>query len=83
MNLLSLVRLGIDIGSFPGISRSLVDELFITTQPAHLQKRFTEKLNPDARDVLRADMVRDRLIGVRRPVHPPVSGNPPGKPEAE
>ena len=83
MNLLSLVRLGIDIGSFPGISRSLVDELFITTQPAHLQKQFTEKLNPDARDVLRADMVRDRLIGVRRPVHPPVSGNPPGKPEAE
>jgi protein arginine kinase len=45
MNLLSLVRLGIDIGSFPGIARSLVDELFITTQPAHLQKRFTEKLN--------------------------------------
>lgn len=80
MNLLSLVRLGIDLGSFSGVSRALVDELFITTQPAHLQKQFTEKLNPDARDILRADMVRERLIEVRRPVQPPPTEDQPGKP---
>ena len=36
MNLLSLMRLGVDLGVFPGVDRSLVDELFILTQPAPL-----------------------------------------------
>ena len=68
MNLLSLFRLGIDLGMFPGEERSLIDELFIITQPAHLQKRFTEKLGAEERDLLRADMLRDRLTHVKRPV---------------
>jgi protein arginine kinase len=67
MNLLSLMRLGIDLGEFPTADRALVDELFIITQPAHLQKRFTEKLVAEERDLLRADMLRERLRGVRRP----------------
>jgi len=71
MNLLSLMRLGIDLGMFPGAERALVDELFIVTQPAHLQKQFTEKLSAEERDVLRADMLRDRLRTVSRPVTPP------------
>ena len=40
MNLLSLMRLGVDIGLFPGMERALVDELFILTQPAHLQRQL-------------------------------------------
>src|SRR6201994_3293015 len=32
MNLLSLMRLGVDLGVFPGVDRSLVDELFLVTQ---------------------------------------------------
>jgi protein arginine kinase len=68
MNLLSLLRLGIDIGSFPGTDRALVDELFLTTQPAHLQKRISDKLSAEERDLLRADMVRERLKDVSRPV---------------
>jgi protein arginine kinase len=72
MNLLSLMRLGIDVGLFPGVERSLVDELFILTQPAHLQKQHSEKLSAEERDLLRADMVRERLQNVRRPLaHPP------------
>jgi protein arginine kinase len=71
MNLLSLVRLGIDVGCFPGAGRALVDELFITTQPAHLQRQFTEKLSADARDLHRADMMRNRLASVHRPITPP------------
>src|SRR5918999_140701 len=39
MNLLSLMRLGVDLGLFTDLERALVDELFIITQPAHLQKR--------------------------------------------
>jgi protein arginine kinase len=71
MNLLSLLQLGIDLACFPAVDRSLVDELFMVTQPAHLQKRFTEKLSADARDLLRADMLRERLLQVGRPVTPP------------
>src|SRR5262249_33840679 len=43
MNLLSLMRLGVDLELFPGVDRSLVDELFLVTQPAHLQKQFSDK----------------------------------------
>lgn len=68
MNLLSLMRLGVDLELFPGVDRSLVDELFIVTQPAHLQKQFTNKLSTEERDLLRSDMVRERLKNVSRPV---------------
>jgi protein arginine kinase len=48
-----------------------VDELFILTQPAHLQKQHSEKLTAEERDLLRADMVRDRLKPVSRPISKP------------
>lgn len=73
MNLLSLMRLGVDLNMFPDLERWLVDELFIITQPAHLQKQFSEKLGADERDLLRADMLRDRLRNVRRPVPSPLA----------
>src|SRR5881296_333740 len=71
MNLLSLMRLGVDVGLFPGVDRALVDELFILTQPAHLQKQHSEKLSAEERDLLRADMVRERLRSVSRPIAKP------------
>ncbi len=74
MNLLSLMRLGLDMSLFPGMERSLLDELFLITQPAHLQMRFTEKLNADDRDIRRADMLRERLRDIRRP-----NPQPPGE----
>ncbi|HWQ92778.1 MAG TPA: protein arginine kinase [Clostridia bacterium] len=76
MNLLSLMRLGVDVSLFPGVERSLVDELFIVTQPAHLQKQHSEKLSAEERDLLRADMVRERLRSVSRPLTKPQT--PPG-----
>jgi protein arginine kinase len=79
MNLLSLMRLGIDLGCFPGSQRPLLDELFIGTQPAHLQRQHTEKLSADERDLLRADMLRAQLGSVARPVMPPPSAAPEGK----
>ena len=75
MNLLSLMRLGVDVGLFPGVDRALADELFILTQPAHLQKQHSEKLSAEERDLLRADMVRERLRHVSRPI-----AKPPGPP---
>jgi protein arginine kinase len=70
MNLLSLLRLGIDLGMFAQLDRSHWDEIFLLTQPAHLQKQFTEKLGADERDILRADMLRERLRTVPRPQPP-------------
>lgn len=67
MNQLSLMRLGIDLGEFPTADRALIDELFVVTQPAHLQKKYAEKLAAEERDVLRADMLRERLRNVSRP----------------
>ena len=81
MNLLSLMRLGVDVGLFPVVDRSLVDELFIMTQPAHLQKQHSEKLSAEERDLLRADMVRDRLKNVSRPVSRQANGSGLDKPE--
>ena len=80
MNLLSLMRLGVDVALFPGVERSLVDELFILTQPAHLQKQHSEKLSAEERDLLRADMVRERLRAVSRPI---ARISPPAAPGAE
>ena len=77
MNLLSLMRLGVDLDLFAGVERSLVDELFILTQPAHLQQQHAEKLSSEERDLLRADMVRERLKQVNRPN--PKSPGVPGR----
>ena len=75
MNLLSLMRLGVDLGLFSDLDRALVDELFVVTQPNHLQKRYSDKLTAEERDLLRADMLRERLRSVSRPKPNPV---PPG-----
>jgi len=74
MNLLSFLRLGVDMELFPGTERSLVDELFLITQPAHLQKQVSDKLSAEERDLIRADMVRERLKSVSRPVVKPSAG---------
>jgi len=73
MNQLSFLRLGVDMELFPGTPRALVDELFLITQPAHLQKQVSDKLSAEERDLIRADMVRDRLKNVSRPVVKPPS----------
>ena len=38
LNQLSVIKLGIDLGLFPESHRFSVDELFIETQPAHLER---------------------------------------------
>src|SRR3954471_389747 len=80
MNQLSLMRLGVDLGLFPGAKMALVDELFITTQPAHLQRQYSEKLSAEERDFLRADMLRDRLRNVSRPNPETLPQTPPSPP---
>jgi protein arginine kinase len=61
LNLLSIIKLGVDLGTFPEDRRLPIDELFIDTQPAHLQKSSQQKLNAEERDHLRAEIIRERL----------------------
>jgi protein arginine kinase len=59
--LLSMVRLGCDLGLIKDIDRRTVNELFILTQPAHLQKLENKKLSSPERDVKRAEIIRNKL----------------------
>jgi protein arginine kinase len=61
MQFLSHVRMGLNIGRIKSIDMSTVNELFIQTQPAHLQKLHGEKLNGEQRSIARAAMIRSRL----------------------
>ncbi len=61
LNFLSLIRLGVDLGFFPADYRLPADELFMETQPAHLQKNSQQKLSAEERDALRAEIVRGKL----------------------
>ena len=58
LNLLSTLRLGLDLGMLDQFSRRELDTLFISIQPAHLQKLEGRELEPEARDVVRAEMLR-------------------------
>jgi protein arginine kinase len=61
MDLLSSVRLGINLGLLDDVSMPTVNELFIHTQPAHLQKRTGSALDGDEGNAARARYLRTRL----------------------
>ncbi|MEZ6064320.1 MAG: protein arginine kinase [Planctomycetaceae bacterium] len=61
MHLLSSVRMGINLGLVDGIAIPTVNELFIHTQPAHLQKIRRTSLETSERNVARAAYLRERL----------------------
>lgn len=61
IRLLSLIRLGVDVGVITDIDRKTLNELFIMTQPAHLQKLEAKKLSAVERDMRRADLIRTKL----------------------
>lgn len=58
---LSDVRLGIDMGYIKNISKSILNELMILTQPGFLQLYAGEEMNPNERDIRRAVLIRERL----------------------
>lgn len=61
VELLSMLRLGNDLGLVKDTERGLINELFILMQPAHLQKLENKKLSANERDVKRAQMIREKL----------------------
>ncbi|MBU6301978.1 MAG: protein arginine kinase [Verrucomicrobia bacterium] len=67
LNLLSMLRLGIDLGYFPGEARNLTDTLMMEIQPAHLQTLISRRMDGDERDRQRAEILRRRLKNVPPP----------------
>jgi protein arginine kinase len=67
LNLLSILRLGVDLRLLPRTLRAVTDELMIFTQPAHLQIGHETKLTPEDRDGVRADLIRSKLAVLKRP----------------
>ena len=61
LDLLSAVRLGVDLGIMKELDRPTVNELLIFSQPAHLQKLEGAKLSSQERDAKRAALIRHRL----------------------
>lgn len=61
--LLSMVRLGVDMEILKDLDRKTINALFITIQPAHLQKIEGKKLSAQERDIKRASLIREKLAG--------------------
>ncbi len=61
MDLLSSVRLGVNLSLLGDITIPRVNELFIQTQPAHLQKLMGASLDGEERNAARARFLRTKL----------------------
>jgi protein arginine kinase len=61
MDLLSSVRLGINLSLIDDLTIPAVNELFLQTQPAHLQKLQGISLDGEERNVARANYLRSKL----------------------
>lgn len=61
INLMSSIRFGVHMGILPNVDVNTVNEIFILTQPAHLQKLENKILTSDQRDIKRSDLIRERL----------------------
>jgi protein arginine kinase len=61
MNLLSALRLGLSLELIDRIDYKMLNELLIITQPAHLQKYVGREMDTTERDMIRADLIRQRL----------------------
>lgn len=61
MGLLSIIRLGLDLGLIAVPDLTTINQLQILAQPAHLQKLERQALTPAERDGARARIIRERL----------------------
>ena len=64
LQLLSHVRLGVNLGRLETVDIRTINELFLLTQPAHLQRLAGEEMDPPTRHIERAKLIRQRL-GIR------------------
>jgi protein arginine kinase len=61
MNLLSAVRLGLAMNILKELNVETINDILLLSQPAHLMKYYREEMDADRRDIVRAEMVREKL----------------------
>ena len=61
LELFSVIRLGIATGLIKDVLLKTINELFILTQPSHLQKLEKKSLSTAERDVIRARLIKEKL----------------------
>lgn len=59
--LLSHLRMGVVLHRIKHLDLDAINEMFISTQSAHLQKRQGQRLDGEKRSIARAEFIRDRL----------------------
>ena len=68
-NELSIVRLGASLGFFEKEVMAQCDAWLMDIQPAHLQLHAKRELDPEERDVMRAQILRERLHSLDSPLN--------------
>jgi protein arginine kinase len=63
LDLLSDLRLGVELGLVGNLPTERINEIMLLTQPGHLQKIAAKVLSPEERDMMRAQSVQSRLKG--------------------
>lgn len=63
LELLSPLRFGVTSGVLKEVSLETLNEIFLCTRPAHLQKRAGKPLDSKERDIVRAQFIKERLKG--------------------
>jgi protein arginine kinase len=61
IELLSVVRLGVEMDRVRDLDAESVGQMMLLTQPGHLQKIAQAALEPEKRDEMRANMIRRKL----------------------
>jgi len=61
MNLLSLMRLAVDLGILPSQYRTIIDSFLIESQPAHIQLMMGEDIKLEHRDSFRAMLLKQKF----------------------
>ncbi|MDP3980004.1 MAG: protein arginine kinase [Chlamydiota bacterium] len=61
LDMLSMLRTGIELGLLMGVDSKIVNELFLLSQPAHVQMIAGKKLSQRERDIKRAELLRKIL----------------------
>ena len=61
LSLLSHLRMGVHMKRLNEVSIETINELFLQTQPAHLQRLVGKQLNGEQRGIFRAEYIRQRL----------------------
>ncbi len=61
MKLLSAIKLGVELGIIKDVDSRGINNLMILIQPASLQKYYKKEMIKEERDIMRAQLIRDKI----------------------